>query len=249
MISWNCDDSFMETPCLVWYDISGGVYVMHKLLLVEDDPDLIRTLTAFLGTEGFSVLSATGQQEAATLMDERRPDLALVDISLREGNGFGVCRQAREAGIPVIFLTASSDEFSVVAGLDMGADDYIAKPFRPRELVSRIRSVLRRNGDTKHPLAIGDICIDPHKGTVTKHGSPVYLSALEYKLLLLLLQNKGQLLSRDRLLEEIWDSGGDFVNDNTLTVYMKRLREKLEDDPKNPQHLKTLRGLGYRLEG
>jgi DNA-binding response OmpR family regulator len=221
---------------------------MDKLLLVEDDPDLIRTLSDFLHREGFSVLSATGQQEAATVMEAQRPHLALVDISLREGNGFGVCRQAREMGIPVIFLTASSDEFSVVAGLDMGADDYIAKPFRPRELVSRIRNVLRRNGGGKAILSIGDIQVDTHKGTVSRWGDPIFLSALEYKLLLLLLQNKGQLLSRDRLLEEIWDSGGDFVNDNTLTVYMKRLREKLEEDPKNPRYLKTVRGLGYRLE-
>ena len=221
---------------------------MDKLLLVEDDPDLIRTLTAFLNTEGFRLLSATGQQEAASLIEQEKPNLALVDISLREGNGFGVCRHARELGIPVIFLTASSDEFSVVAGLDMGADDYIAKPFRPRELVSRIRSVLRRNSRTKSILAVGNLQVDTDKGTVTRDGTPVFLSALEYKLLLLFLQHKGQLLTRDRLLEEIWDSGGDFVNDNTLTVYMKRLREKLEADPKNPRYLKTLRGLGYRLE-
>ncbi|MBR6825968.1 MAG: response regulator transcription factor [Oscillospiraceae bacterium] len=221
---------------------------MDKLLLVEDDPDLIRTLTAFLNTEGFRLLSATGQQEAASLIEQEKPNLTLVDISLREGNGFGVCRHARELGIPVIFLTASSDEFSVVAGLDMGADDYIAKPFRPRELVSRIRSVLRRNSRTKSILAVGNLQVDTDKGTVTRDGTPVFLSALEYKLLLLFLQHKGQLLTRDRLLEEIWDSGGDFVNDNTLTVYMKRLREKLEADPKNPRYLKTLRGLGYRLE-
>ncbi len=221
---------------------------MDKLLLVEDDPDLIRTLSAFLHQEGFSVLSAVGQREAAGVMEEQRPHLALVDISLQEGNGFGVCRQARELGIPVIFLTASADEFSVVAGLDMGADDYIAKPFRPRELVSRIRSVLRRKVGAKTILSVGDILVDAQKGTVTRKGETVFLSALEYKLLLLLIQNKGQLLTRDRLLEEIWDSGGDFVNDNTLTVYMKRLREKLEEDPKAPRYLKTLRGLGYRLE-
>lgn len=221
---------------------------MYKLLLVEDDPDLIRTLTAFLHTEGFSVLSANGQQKAALLMEQEAPRLALVDISLAEGNGFGVCRQARELGIPVIFLTASGDEFSVVAGLDMGADDYIAKPFRPRELVSRIRSVLRRNGCLKPVLTLGDLSVDIQKGTVAKGSEPIFLSALEYKLFLLLLQNKGQLLTRDRLLEEIWDSGGDFVNDNTLTVYMKRLREKLEEDPKNPRYLKTIRGLGYRME-
>ena len=221
---------------------------MHKLLLVEDDPDLIRTLSDFLRSEGFFPLSATGQQEAADLMKHDSPALALVDISLREGNGFGVCRQARELGIPVIFLTASADEFSVVAGLDMGAEDYIAKPFRPRELVSRIRNVLRRKGELKPLLTVGDLSVDTQKGTVFKNTTPLFLSALEYRLFLLLLQHKGQLLTRDRLLDEIWDSGGDFVNDNTLTVYMKRLREKLENDPKEPRHLKTIRGLGYRLE-
>lgn len=221
---------------------------MEKLLLVEDDPDLIRTLTAFLSQEGFFLLSATGQQEASEVMEKHMPHLALVDISLKEGNGFGVCRQARELGIPVIFLTASSDEFSVVAGLDMGADDYISKPFRPRELVSRIRSVLRRSHQKQSLIPLGNLRIDIDKGTVSKDGSPIFLSALEYKLLLLFLNHRGQLLTRDRLLEEIWDSSGDYVNDNTLTVYIKRLREKLEDDSQNPRHFKTVRGLGYRLE-
>ncbi len=222
---------------------------MDKLLLVEDDPDLIRTLTAFLHREGFSVLSAVGQMEAATIMEAQRPHLALVDISLQEGNGFGVCRHAQDLGIPVIFLTASGDEFSVVAGLDMGADDYIAKPFRPRELVSRIRSVLRRTGKRQSILSIGDIAVDTDKGIVSRSGKEIYLSALEYKLLLVFLNNRGQVLTRDKLLEEIWDSAGDYVGDNTLTVYIKRLREKIEQDPQNPVFIKTVRGLGYRLEG
>lgn len=221
---------------------------MDKLLLVEDDPTLIRMLTSFLTDESFRVTSVTGQQAAAAAMESNKPDLALVDISLAEGNGFAVCANAKALGVPVIFLTASSDEFSVVTGLDMGADDYISKPFRPRELVSRIRSVLRRVGKRQSILSLGDITIDADKGTVTRTGQDLYLSALEYKLLLMLLNNRGQVLTRDKLLEEIWDSAGDYVEDNTLTVYIKRLREKIEENPQNPVHIKTVRGLGYRLE-
>ena len=222
---------------------------MEKLLLVEDDPTLIRMLTSFLTTENFQITSVTGQKAASKAMEADRPDLALVDISLAEGNGFAVCANAKELGVPVIFLTASSDEFSVVTGLDMGADDYISKPFRPRELVSRIRSVLRRAGKRQSTITLGDLTVDTDKGTVTRDGKEVYLSALEYKLLLVFLNNRGQVLTRDKLLEEIWDSAGDYVGDNTLTVYIKRLREKIEQDPQNPVYIKTVRGLGYRLEG
>lgn len=222
---------------------------MDRLLLVEDDSTLIRMLTSFLNSENFEVASVTGQRAAVTAMEENAPDLALVDISLAEGNGFAVCAHAKELGVPVIFLTASGDEYSVVTGLDMGADDYIAKPFRPRELVSRIRSVLRRTGKRQSVVALGDLVIDTEKGIVSRNGQDLYLSALEYKLLLVFLVNRGQTLSRDKLLEEIWDSAGDYVGDNTLTVYIKRLREKIEPDPQNPSYIHTVRGMGYRLEG
>ena len=222
---------------------------MEKILLVEDDPTLIRMLTRFLTAENFHITSVNGQNAAAEAMEAHRPDLALVDISLAEGNGFAVCAYAKELAVPVIFLTASGDEFSVVTGLDMGADDYIAKPFRPRELVSRIRSVLRRAGKRHSAVTLGDLTVDTDKGSVSRGGQELYLSALEYKLLLVFLNNRGQVVTRDKLLEEIWDSSGDFVGDNTLTVYIKRLREKIEPDPQNPVFIKTLRGLGYRLEG
>ena len=222
---------------------------MDRLLLVEDDSTLIRILTSFLTGEGFYVTSAPGQAAAAAAMAEDAPDLALVDICLADGNGFAVCTLAKERDIPVIFLTASGDEHSVVTGLDMGADDYISKPFRPRELVSRIRSVLRRSGKRQSVIALGDLVVDTDKGSVSRSGQELYLSALEYKLLLVFLNNRGQILSRERLLEEIWDSAGDYVSDNTLTVYIKRLREKIEVDPQNPTLIKTIRGLGYRLEG
>ena len=222
---------------------------MDKLLLVEDDATLIRMVQDFLTSDGFQVCAVTGQTAAQAAMDREKPDLALVDISLAEGNGFGVFADAKSRGIPVIFLTASSDEFSVVTGLDMGADDYISKPFRPRELVSRIRNVLRRTKKRTSIISLGDLTIDTDRGSVHRGGQEVYLSALEYKLLLVFLQHRGQALTRDRLLEEIWDCAGDFVSDNTLTVYIKRLREKIEPDPQNPRYIRTVRGLGYRLEG
>ena len=222
---------------------------MNKLLLVEDDATLIRMVRDFLTSDGFQVCAVTGQTAAQAAMDWEKPDLALVDISLAEGNGFGVFSDAKSRGIPVIFLTASSDEFSVVTGLDMGADDYISKPFRPRELVSRIRNVLRRTKKRTSIISLGDLTIDTDRGSVHRGGQEVYLSALEYKLLLVFIQHRGQVLTRDRLLEEIWDCAGDFVSDNTLTVYIKRLREKIEPEPQNPQYIRTVRGLGYRLEG
>ena len=222
---------------------------MDRLLLVEDDPTLIRMLTGFLAWENFQITSVTGQRAAVAAMQTKAPDLALVDISLAEGNGFAVCACAKELGVPVIFLTASGDEYSVVTGLDMGADDYISKPFRPRELVSRIRSVLRRAGKRQSVFTLGELVIDTDKGTVTRKGQDLFLSALEYRLLLVFLNNRGQVLTREKLLEEIWDSAGDFVGDNTLTVYIKRLREKIEPDPQTPALIKTVRGMGYKLEG
>ena len=222
---------------------------MDRLLLVEDDSTLIRMLTEFLATENFHVTSVTGQRAACEKLEIQNLDLALVDISLSDGSGFAVCALAKELGVPVIFLTASGDEYSVVTGLDMGADDYISKPFRPRELVSRIRSVLRRAGKRQSIICLGNLVVDTNKGTVARNGQDVYLSALEYRLLLVFLNNRGQVLTRDKLLEEIWDCAGDYVGDNTLTVYIKRLREKVEADPQNPTLIKTVRGLGYKLEG
>ena len=222
---------------------------MDKLLLVEDDTPLSRMLRTFLEGEGFHITTVTGQSEAERMMNSVPVDLALVDISLADGDGFGVCAHAKELGIPVIFLTASGDEYSVVRGLDMGGDDYIAKPFRPRELVSRIRNVLRRVGKRQSVISIHGLTVDTDKGTVTRHGQEIFLSALEYRLLLIFLNHRGQILSRNRLLEEIWDSAGDFVSDNTLTVYIKRLRDKIEADPSQPEIIKTVRGLGYRMEG
>ena len=220
---------------------------MQRILLVEDDPTIGRSLSEFLRGEGFAVMTAAGQREAEGLLGPGAFHLLLVDLSLADGSGFGVCAAAKRFGLPVIFVTASGDEGSVVAGLDMGADDYIAKPFRPRELVSRVRSVLRRCG-SQSVMTLGPVRVDTDKAAVTKNGAELPLSALEYRILLVFLSNRGRVLSRDRLLEEIWDAGGDYVNDNTLTVYIKRLREKLEDDPQQPRLIKTVRGIGYRVD-
>ena len=174
-------------------------------------------------------------------------ELVLLDVSLADGNGFALCSAIKKNyETPVIFLTASADEYSVVTGLDLGADDYINKPFRPRELVSRIRSVLRRSRPGGGVLELGPLRVDPEKAQVRKNGQEIFLSALEYRLLLVFLNNRGIVLSRSRLLEEIWDIAGEFVNDNTLTVYIKRLRDKIEDDPQNPALIRTVRGLGYK---
>ena len=221
-----------------------------RVLLVEDDHAIVRALTDLLEGEGFAVRSCATQDGACAALAADDFDIALLDVTLAQGNGFAVCAAARETApeMPVIFLTASDDEYSTVAGLDMGADDYIAKPFRPRELVSRIRSVLRRYGKEKTLVPLGGVMVDTEKGRVTRDGRDVYLSALEYRLLLVFLSHRGKVLSRSQLLEEIWDAAGDFVNDNTLTVYIKRLREKIETDPADPQIIRTVRGIGYMVD-
>ena len=221
---------------------------MNRILLVEDDPGIVKSLTEFLNAEGFQVASASGQTAAIQLFDREPFDLVLLVVSLSEGNGFATCASLKSRStVPVIFLTASGDEGSTVAGLDIGADDYIAKPFRPRELVSRIRNSLRRSGN-RSIVRLGNVTVDTDKGVVSKNGAEIALSALEYKILLTFIANRGRMLSRAYLLDEVWDMAGDFVNDNTLTVYIKRLREKIEDDPGNPEIIKTIRGMGYRVD-
>ena len=222
---------------------------MTRILLVEDDKGIVTNLTEYLAKEGYEVKSASGQKAALQLVGKEKFDLVLLDIALSDGNGFSVCKAIKsDYHIPVIFLTASGDEYSTVTGFELGADDYIAKPFRPRELVSRIKNILRLTGGANSVVWLDNIMVDIDKGIVSKNGKDLYLSALEYRLLLVFLGNRGIVLSRTQLLEAIWDIAGDFVNDNTLTVYIKRLREKLEEDPQNPEIIKTVRGLGYKVE-
>lgn len=223
---------------------------MKRVFLVEDDREIAKNLTLLLRSEGFTVIHAPTQKDAVSLSAENKFDLALIDISLPDGNGFAVCTQIKQTqDIPMIFLTASGDEASVVTGLDMGADDYITKPFRPRELIARIRSVLRRNGGWGNVFEICGVSVDLASGVVKKNGGEVFLSALEYRLLLIFVNNPKNIITRGQLLDELWDAAGEFVNDNTLSVYIKRLREKIEDDPAHPQIILTVRGMGYRLGG
>lgn len=223
---------------------------MTHVLLVDDDTSIVSNLRTFLNQGGFQVTSANNQKETIDLLDSGQYhfDLALLDVSLPDGSGFSLCSAIKaNSDIPVIFLTASDDEYSVVAGLDLGADDYIPKPFRPRELISRMNSVLRRYHRGSQPLEYHELKADTVRGLVYKNNVELTLSALEYRLLLLFLSNQGIVLTRSRLLDELWDMAGEFVNDNTLTVYIKRLREKIEADPAHPEYIKTIRRLGYKL--
>lgn len=219
------------------------------VLLVEDDPMIVSALAGLLEGEGYRVRAVGRQDEAVAALAETTFDLALLDVTLAQGNGFAVCAAAREVApdMPVIFLTASDDEYSTVAGLDMGAVDYIAKPFRARELVSRMRGALRRTSPTDNVLTVGDVRLDVTSGAVTRGGAEVFLSALEYRLLLYFLQHKGKLVTREMLRDAIWDSAGEYVSDNALNVYIKRLREKVEADPSDPSIIVTVRGLGYKV--
>lgn len=221
---------------------------MKRIFLVEDDKTIAKNLVLLLRTEGFLVTHAPTQSDALAMIAGKKFDLALVDISLPDGNGFTVCAEIKEAqDIPVIFLTASGDEASVVTGLNIGADDYITKPFRPRELIARIRTALRKSRRSESAFEICGLHVDTASGIVKKNGNEVFLSALEYRLLLVFISNPKSIITRDRLLNELWDAAGEFVNDNTLTVYIKRLREKIENDPAQPQIILTVRGTGYRL--
>lgn len=221
---------------------------MPRIFLVEDDKTIARNLVLLLRSEGFTVAHVSTREEAIHALAGNPFDLALVDISLPDGNGFTVCTEIKEAqNTPVIFLTASGDEASVVTGLNMGADDYITKPFRPRELIARIKTALRKSGRSPSAFVISGLSVDLTSSVVKKDGREVFLSALEYRLLLVFLNNPQSIITRSRLLDELWDAAGEFVNDNTLTVYIKRLREKIEDDPANPKIILTVRRTGYRL--
>ncbi|MCM3602968.1 response regulator transcription factor [Robertmurraya korlensis] len=222
-----------------------------NILLVEDDKIIASGLEYSLQQDQFSTILCYNVESAKKVIKEKlnEIDLCLFDLSLPDGSGYDLCRLVKEhSDVPVIFLTAIDDEGNVVMGLDMGADDYITKPFRIRELLSRIKTVLRRyQKQTQSMLDIESIRINTLEGKVYKNGMEIQVTALEYRLLLIFANHYGQVLSRSQLLEQIWDVAGDFVNDNTLTVYIKRLREKLEDDPQHPMIIKTIRGLGYKM--
>ncbi len=226
-----------------------------KILLVEDDKTIASGLDYSLQADGYETVICYNAESAKSVIKERLTeiDLCLFDLSLPDGSGYELCEIVKNrSDKPVIFLTALDDEVNVVMGLDMGADDYITKPFRIRELISRIKSVFRRydkqqQTKPKTVIEIENVRINTLEGKVYKNGEEMLLTALEYRLFLIFANHIGQVLTRNQLLERIWDVAGEFVNDNTLTVYIKRLREKLEDNPRNPKIIKTVRGLGYKV--
>lgn len=228
---------------------------MMNILLVEDDRTIAKGLEYSLHQEGYKTVICYDFKSAKQKINKHIHtfSLCLFDLSLPDGSGYDLCKLVKErSDLPVIFLTVMDDEVNVVMGLDIGADDYITKPFRVRELLSRIRSVMRRydqSAQVNQMITIDHIQVNVLQGKVYKYGEEVFLTALEYQLFLTFANHIGQVLTRQQLLEQIWDVAGDFVNDNTLTVYIKRLREKLEDDPKQPKVIQTIRGLGYKVGG
>ncbi|MBR2258473.1 MAG: response regulator transcription factor [Blautia sp.] len=236
-----------------------------RVLLVEDDEAITMGLSYSLEKEGYEVVTAKNVAEARSDWTAEKYDICVLDINLPDGSGYDICRYIKQSeDVPVIFLTAVDAEVNVVMGLEMGADDYICKPFRVGELMARIKSVLRRadrtqscgtgNSKPDHPEVIGDIRVNTKEAKVVRVDreagleETIELTALEYRLLLTFVNNRGIVLSRKKLLSDMWDISGDFVNDNTLTVYIKRLRDKIERDSTDPAIIRTVRGLGYILD-
>lgn len=221
------------------------------IFLLEDDEAIGIGLTYSLENEGYNVTLAKSVKEAEKIIDEKGFSLYILDLTLPDGSGYDVCKRIKAKGdLPVIFLTAYDDEVNVIMGFELGADDYISKPFRVKELMLRIKSVMRRysNETSDGIIKINNLKINTNEAKVYKNNEEIILTAMEYRLLLILLSNRGKVLSRTALLENIWDVAGDFVEDNTLTVYIKRLRDKIEEDPAKPEFIKTVRGLGYVIE-
>ena len=226
---------------------------MIKILMIEDDSTIAFGVKYALEQEGIKIDISKDLESGRFNVNENNYDLILLDVMLPDGNGYDFCKEIRKINnTPIIFLTACDDEVNVVMGLDLGGYDYITKPFRVRELISRIKAVMRRNkgeDKSKKVLKYGDLSIHTLEARVFKGSEEVFLTSVEYKLLLILIQNENIVLSRNQILEKLWDITYDFINDNTLTVYIKRLREKIEDDSSNPHHIITVRGIGYKWNG
>lgn len=219
---------------------------MSKILLVEDNETIILGLEYLFKEEKFEYSITKNKRDTLNILDKETFDVILLDVSLPDGNGFSICKYIKEKkNTPVIFLTAKDEEKDVVLGFDLGAEDYIIKPFRNRELISSIKNVLRRNGNIDNCLVSGNVKIDTISGKVYKDEQEINLTKLEYKILVNLFTNKKRLITREEILNDIWDIAGNFVNDNTLTVYIKRIREKIGD--KDGNIIETVRGLGYRV--
>lgn len=225
---------------------------MNRILLVEDDEALALGIEYTLTEEGYEVVTASRLSDGRDLFDNSKFSIVLLDINLPDGTGYDLCKHIKNTSeVPVIFLTALDEEVNVVLGLDLGGDDYITKPFRVKELLSRIRAVLRRTKvptADKNLMSSGEIIVNTSTAEVRKLKEKISLTAQEYKLLLIFMNNATELLSKERLLNEIFEGEGAFVDENTLSVYVKRLREKLEDKSSKPKYIITKRGLGYKWD-
>lgn len=219
---------------------------MKKILLIEDNEAIIKGLKYSLEQEKFEVEIAKDFKTSKDKLSSNEYNLIILDVMLPDGNGFELCRYIKQnTKIPVIFLTAKDEEQDVVKGFDLGADDYVIKPFRTRELISRINNILRRyERESTNTLRAGNIIIDLDASRVYVNDKEVIFTALEYKILVLLFSNMGKTMTRDNILDKIWDVAGNFVNDNTLTVYVKRIRAKLGEN----DVIKTIKGIGYRVD-
>lgn len=223
-----------------------------KILLIEDDETLSMGIEYSLKNEGHDVTVANKISSARSIESSESFDLILLDVTLPDGNGYEFCKEIRrKSDIPIIFLTACDEEVNVVLGLDLGADDYLTKPIRVRELIARINAVFRRknvNRDTSDKIIYKDLTILPLKFEVYKGMNKLQLTSVEYKLMLMMIENKGNVLTRKQLLEKLWDVEGNFVEEKTLNVYIKRLREKLGEND-SISYIETIRGIGYRWIG
>ena len=223
---------------------------MKHLFFVEDDLSLINGLSFALNKEGYAVDVARTKQEAEALWLKEKFDLVILDVSLPDGSGYDLCRQIRQTStVPIIFLTAADEETEIIMGLDLGGDDYITKPFKLNELLSRIKALLRRSlqfSKAEEILEANGIRIDTTERLVWKNGESIDLPLVEYKLLCLFMKNPNHLMPREMILDRMWDGNGNFVDDNTLSVYIRRLRNKIEDTPNAPKYLLTERGIGYK---
>lgn len=218
---------------------------MARILMVEDDNSIVMGLKFCLEQEGFQVDTASCGHDAITL--NKSIDLVLLDLNLPDMHGFEVLKVWKDKA-PVICLTACDEEVLIVQGLDMGAYDYVTKPFKTRELISRIKNILKRESkESENSFFIGNLQIEPKKARVLKNNKEIFLTAMEYKILLMLSMHPNQVFTREEILAHIWDVNDAYVNDNTLTVYIKRLREKIEDDVSHPKIIQTVRSLGYKI--